>query len=122
MNEYLKIGFKGVVMRMFFSFVVLVVVGSFVAQKVLKEEEKVETEVLYSLVTMQVKGMTCDHCARSITTTLTKNPGVKNVIIDVKDGKIVFANKIKGQLDEKKIRNLIESLGYEVISFKETLS
>ncbi len=71
-------------------------------------------------VKWKVEGMTCSHCALTISNYLQKE-GLKNVRVNPIDGQVTF--DIDGQpVQEEKISNGIESLGYKVLSTKEGAS
>ena len=42
--------------------------------------------------TIQVKGMTCNHCVQSVTTALTKLPGITGVRVDLSVGRVNYQN------------------------------
>jgi len=71
-------------------------------------------------VKWKVEGMTCSHCALTISNYLQKE-GLKNVRVNPIDGQVTF--DIDGQpVQEERISNGIESLGYKVLSTKEGAS
>jgi len=62
----------------------------------------------------KIEGMTCSHCALTISNFLQKE-GLKNVRVNPLDGQVSF--EVDGKpLQEKKISNGIEALGYKVLS------
>src|SRR5262245_48315894 len=65
-------------------------------------------------VKWKIEGMTCSHCALTISNYLQKE-GLKNVRVNPIDGQVSF--DVDGQpLQESKISNGIHALGYKVIS------
>ena len=71
-------------------------------------------------VKWKVEGMTCSNCALTISNYLQKE-GMKNVRVNPIDGQVTF--DIDGQpVQEEKISNGIASLGYKVLSTKESTS
>jgi len=64
--------------------------------------------------TYTVTGMTCDHCARSVTTELSDLPGVSKVDIDLASGQVLVVSD--GPLDDAAVRGAVEEAGYEVSS------
>ncbi len=62
----------------------------------------------------KVKGMSCNHCAQSVTRALNSLAGVQNVEVDLREGEVRFDNE--GHLPSEKVREAIERAGYEVVS------
>jgi copper chaperone len=59
-----------------------------------------------------VKGMTCDHCAISVTEEVEQMPGVTGVEVDVQGGRVV----VRGDgFSDEVIREAVEEAGYEVV-------
>ncbi|PID15894.1 copper resistance protein CopZ [Sporosarcina sp. P34] len=63
--------------------------------------------------TLNVKGMTCNHCVQAVEGTLTELPGVERALVDLK------ANSVAVQFDEsvvtiEKMTVAIEDQGYDV--------
>jgi copper ion binding protein len=61
-----------------------------------------------------VRGMTCDHCAGSVTAEVTKIPGVTAVEVDVKAGRLTV--KADKPVPEADVTEAVEEAGYEVVS------
>ena len=65
-------------------------------------------------VKWKIEGMTCSHCALTISHYLQKE-GMKNVRVNPLDGQVSF--EVDGRpLEEQKLSNGIKSLGYKVLS------
>ena len=62
---------------------------------------------------IEVKGMTCGHCANSVTTELKKISGVSDVSVDVENGKVTIDSA--AELDASAIAAAIEEAGYELV-------
>lgn len=60
-----------------------------------------------------VSGMTCDHCARSVTEELTEIPGVTGVQVDVAAGTATVTSS--APLDVASVRKAVEEAGYQLI-------
>ncbi|PIC69740.1 copper resistance protein CopZ [Sporosarcina sp. P16b] len=63
--------------------------------------------------TLNVKGMTCNHCVQAVESALTELPGVERALVDLK------ANSVAVQFDEsvvtiEKMTEAIEDQGYDV--------
>ncbi|WP_215449676.1 heavy-metal-associated domain-containing protein [Streptomyces sp. ATCC 21386] len=58
-----------------------------------------------------VTGMSCEHCAASITEEVSQVPGVTNVDVDVTAGSVSVGGT---DLDDARLRAAIVEAGYEV--------
>ncbi len=63
--------------------------------------------------TIQIKGMSCQHCVQSVTEALEKLNGLQNIRVDLEHGQASFENS--GNLDEQTIKNTIISIGFEAV-------
>ena len=61
-----------------------------------------------------VKGMTCDHCVRSVTQEVAKVPGVNDVAVDLSSGRMTVQSAT--DLDDAAVEAAVEEAGYEVAS------
>jgi copper chaperone len=64
--------------------------------------------------TYTVTGMTCDHCARSVTEELSAIGGVRRVDVDVASGRVTVVSD--GPLSSEDVRAAVTEAGYEVAS------
>jgi copper chaperone len=63
--------------------------------------------------TYTVKGMTCDHCARSVTEEVEQVPGVAGVEVDLQGGRV----DVRGDgFSDEAIFEAVEEAGYEVLT------
>ena len=63
--------------------------------------------------TMQISGMTCAHCAMSVTQTLNQVDGVRaEVNLSSGKAKISYDRKV----DDDVLKNAVERIGYRVVS------
>ncbi len=62
--------------------------------------------------TYSVAGMTCDHCARAVSTEVANIPGVTAVDVDVDTGTVRVTSE--QPVDEAAFRAAVEEAGYEV--------
>ena len=60
-----------------------------------------------------VRGMTCGHCAGSVTAEITKIPGVTGVQIDVAAGRVSVESDQPVSADA--VTEAVEEAGYEVV-------
>jgi copper chaperone CopZ len=56
-----------------------------------------------------VVGMTCDHCARSVTAEVGALPGVTEVHVDLASGQVTVTSE---GLDTNHVRGAVEEAGY----------
>lgn len=63
--------------------------------------------------TIQVEGMTCNHCVMAVTRALEEISGIRNVTVDLKKGRATFDEDLP--IDMKTIREKIEDAGYRVV-------
>jgi copper chaperone len=63
--------------------------------------------------TYVVKGMTCDHCVRAVTTELSQVAGVTRVDVDLATGKATVTSE--GPLDDVAVRAAVDEAGYEIV-------
>lgn len=61
-----------------------------------------------------VKGMTCDHCAGSVTSELNQVAGVTDVAVDLATGEVTVTSD--QPVDDGQVREAVEEAGYEVVS------
>lgn len=59
--------------------------------------------------TLQIRGMTCQHCVRSVTKALEGVAGVDNVSVDLGAGRA----RVEGPADPASLLQAVESEGYE---------
>jgi copper chaperone len=62
--------------------------------------------------TIKVKGMSCRHCVRAVSTTLSGIEGVKNVSVDLASGEAVFEET--KPVDVETLRERLKKAGYEL--------
>ena len=65
-------------------------------------------------VVINVKGMSCKHCEKAVTTALRQLTGVKNVDVNIEEGE-VDVNYDKDTVSLDHICDEIEALGYDVV-------
>jgi copper chaperone len=64
--------------------------------------------------TYTVQGMTCDHCAGSVTAEVAKISGVAEVTVDVAAGRITVTSA--EPLQDDAVAEAVEEAGYVVVS------
>ena len=64
-----------------------------------------------STETYSVVGMTCDHCARSVSAEVGALPGVTDVHVDLPSGQVAVTSE---GLDISQVRGAVEEAGYQL--------
>ncbi|HEY8425611.1 MAG TPA: cation transporter [Limnochordales bacterium] len=59
-----------------------------------------------------VKGMSCNHCKKTVTEAISRIPGVTGVEVDLGTGQVTVT--FSGELDDQKVREAVEEAGYEM--------
>ncbi len=65
--------------------------------------------------TFNVKGMTCNHCVKSIENALGELKGIETVEVDLKKN-TVTASFNEASVGVDKVKEVIEEAGYDVVS------
>lgn len=61
----------------------------------------------------QVTGMTCGHCAKSVTAEISRLPGVQGVTVDVASGRVVVSSE--QPLAHESVRAAVDEAGYTLV-------
>ena len=64
--------------------------------------------------TVQIAGMTCASCAKSVTQALKKLTDVDQVVVDLRKNQATVTLKAGAVLDESAIRLAVDQAGYQV--------
>ena len=64
--------------------------------------------------TYEVQGMTCGHCVSSVSSELTKLPGVDDVAVDLDTGKVTVTSEAPLDLDA--VRAAVDEAGFELVT------
>jgi copper chaperone CopZ len=86
-----------------------VIVASFF--RIPGEKQAVAEDGDGGVIRLKIDGMTCEHCAASVTRALKESRGVKTALVDLKKGEAVVTG---GEIDVSLLREAVESLGYKV--------
>lgn len=62
--------------------------------------------------TVRVKGMSCQHCAKTVKKTLEEVDGITNVAVDLETGEVTFEET--RPVDNELMREKIRKAGYEL--------
>ncbi|TQM09846.1 heavy-metal-associated domain-containing protein [Pseudonocardia kunmingensis] len=63
--------------------------------------------------TYTVEGMTCDHCAGSVSSEVTKIPGVTDISVDVKAGRLTIVSD--EPVPASVVEEAVEEAGYTIV-------
>jgi copper chaperone len=63
--------------------------------------------------TYTVKGMTCEHCVRSVTEEVSEVSGVRGVEVDLAGGRVTVSSE--QPVDDAAVRAAVAEAGYEVV-------
>jgi copper chaperone len=58
-----------------------------------------------------VRGMTCEHCVRSVDEEVSEVAGVQSVDVDLASGRLVVTGE---RVDDAAVADAVEEAGYEV--------
>ncbi|GAA3761248.1 heavy-metal-associated domain-containing protein [Salinactinospora qingdaonensis] len=61
-----------------------------------------------------VQGMSCGHCAASVTEEVNQIPGVTDVRVEVATGQVTVTSN--GPVDDALVREAVDEAGYKVTS------
>jgi copper chaperone len=62
--------------------------------------------------TLKIKGMSCQHCVKSVKKTLEEIDGIANVAVDLESGEATFEES--HPVDNELLREKIKKAGYEL--------
>lgn len=62
--------------------------------------------------TYTVLGMTCAHCAMSVTEEITEIPGVEDVDVEIETGRVTVTSQT--HLDPSAVRGAVADAGYQL--------
>ena len=63
-------------------------------------------------ITITVKGMTCNHCKATVEKNLNNLKGISKAEVDLAKSQVFITGN---NIDLKKVKSIIESLGYEYL-------
>ena len=63
------------------------------------------------MLKLKVKGMTCGHCAQTVSRAVEALPAVRRAVVDLSAGEVA----VEGNADENAVRQAIADAGYEVL-------
>jgi copper chaperone CopZ len=75
-----------------------------------------------AMLTVNVKGMVCDFCARAVTKVFGKNDAVENVHVDLDNGEIHVGLKPGANLTDDEVESLVKKSGYAMVSVEREVS
>lgn len=75
-----------------------------------------------TMLTVNVKGMVCDFCARAVTKVFGKNDAVDGVHVDLDTGEIHVGLKPGMSLSDDDVEQLVKKSGYALVSVEREVS
>lgn len=63
--------------------------------------------------TIKIKGMSCQHCVKSVTNALQEIDGMSDVKVDLTKGEATYSQKTPVSLQT--IKNAVSGIGFEVV-------
>lgn len=67
------------------------------------------------VLNLKVEGMTCQHCVKSVKSSITALPGIKNIDVSLSENKVTLEFD-SGKVSLEKIISAITEEGYKVAS------
>lgn len=65
-------------------------------------------------ITIQIEGMSCQHCVASVTSAVSELDGVSNVTVSL-ENKNMTADIDESKVNEQQIAAVIEEIGFDVV-------
>jgi copper chaperone len=62
------------------------------------------------MIELEIDGMTCEHCVRSVTEALRQVPGVEKVQVSLKPGRAI----VEGKPETAALKSAVREEGYSV--------
>ncbi len=96
---------------------------TFAAPMAMAQSETTETVASEAtMLTVNVKGMVCDFCARAVTKVFGKNDAVDSVHVDLDEGEIHVGLKPGKSLSDNEVEKLVKKSGYALVSVTREVS
>lgn len=105
---------------MFAAAATLVVSSPIAVSHAQQPAEMAQTDT--TMLTVNVKGMVCDFCARAVTKVFGKNDAVENVHVDLDNGEIHVGLKPGESLTDDEVETLVKKSGYAMVSVEREVS
>ena len=90
--------------------IITVVIFTFIVNKEIKSQNKIENQILK----ISVNGLVCDFCARSIEKLFRKKESVKSINVDLENMLITIYLKKGKNINNIIVTQLIKDSGYDV--------
>lgn len=83
---------------------------------IIKYFKKSKTEIIQNNtmknITVNVKGMTCNHCKANVENNIKKIEGISDAVVDLAKNEVNITGE---NIDLSKIKNVVDGLGYEFV-------
>lgn len=90
--------------------IITVVIFTFIVNKEIKSQNKIENQILK----ISVNGLVCDFCARSIEKLFRKKESVESINVDLENMLITIYLKKDKNINNTIVTQLIKDSGYDV--------
>tara|TARA_B100001057_G_scaffold485697_1_gene565760 strand:+ start:980 stop:1291 length:312 start_codon:yes stop_codon:yes gene_type:complete len=90
--------------------IITVVIFTFIVNKEIKSQNKIENQILK----ISVNGLVCDFCARSIEKLFRKKESVESINVDLENMLITIYLKKGKNINNTIVTQLIKDSGYDV--------
>ena len=90
--------------------IITVVIFTFIVNKEIKSQNKIENQILK----ISVNGLVCDFCARSIEKLFRKKESVESINVDLENMLITIYLKKGKNINNTTVTQLIKDSGYDV--------
>ena len=90
--------------------IITVVIFTFIVNKEIKSQNKIENQILK----ISVNGLVCDFCARSIEKLFRKKESVESINVDLENMLITIYLKKGKNINNTTVTKLIKDSGYDV--------
>ena len=90
--------------------IITVVIFTFIVNKEIKSQNKIENQILK----ISVNGLVCDFCARSIEKLFSKKESVESINVDLEKMLITIYLKKGKNINNTTVTMLIKDSGYDV--------
>ena len=68
-------------------------------------------------ITLQIEGMSCQHCVQAVTEALTSLPGVRSVKVDLSQDRAVVKFAAK-QVEVSQMKDVVNQAGFQFVGSK----
>ena len=85
-------------------------------------QAQAQAQAQATLLTVNVKGMVCDFCARAVSKVFGKNDAVESVHVDLDTGEIHVGLKPGMDIADEDVETMVRKSGYSFVSLERETS